>query len=432
MGAIVRRGTRHAPRFFAQYRDADGVRRTKLLRGATTVEHARGLLAAIELNVTQGRAGVEVPTEEQLQRASITVRKLGEKFLDEKTGYSNPKVKDMVRYRREAVWKLSSRINPRLGSRAVASLTVADLERFRDELLAARSAAKPRRKRTDKAPRDGAVPKSIVEPPNTLAPASVTRTLALLSKMFAWGRKQGLIDCESPTRGCVRPSSMSSLDYLERDEVARLLAKAEEIASAAPATYEERMRWPMVVAAIFGGMRKGELFGLTWSDVHLDASRIDVRRSYRLAPKSGKARHLPMHPELVRVLRLWKQVCPETKDRVVFPVDEGRGPRMGNERDMVGITSLLRSAGCHVPEHPWHGMRHTMASHYMMAGGNILELQKLLGHSTLAMTMVYAHLSPDHLAAGVARMTFAVPTPEGVSDFGEERRKRAASDGAEG
>ncbi len=44
-----------------------------------------------------------------------------------------------------------------------------------------------------------------------------------------------------------------------------------------------------------------------------------------------------------------------------------------------------------------HVLRHTFASHFVINGGNILTLQKILGHSSLAMTMRYAHLSPDHL-----------------------------------
>lgn len=44
-----------------------------------------------------------------------------------------------------------------------------------------------------------------------------------------------------------------------------------------------------------------------------------------------------------------------------------------------------------------HALRHTFASHFMMAGGNILTLQKILGHQSLTMTMRYAHLAPEHL-----------------------------------
>lgn len=44
-----------------------------------------------------------------------------------------------------------------------------------------------------------------------------------------------------------------------------------------------------------------------------------------------------------------------------------------------------------------HVLRHTFTSHFMMNGGNILVLQKILGHTDIKMTMRYAHFSPDHL-----------------------------------
>jgi hypothetical protein len=76
----------------------------------------------------------------------------------------------------------------------------------------------------------------------------------------------------------------------------------------------------------------------------------------------------------------------------------------------------------------WHGLRHSFASHFMMSGGNILTLQKLLGHSDIKMTLIYSHLAPDHLAAEVARKSF--PTaPATVTSMEEARRKRATTDG---
>jgi site-specific recombinase XerD len=67
-------------------------------------------------------------------------------------------------------------------------------------------------------------------------------------------------------------------------------------------------------------------------------------------------------------------------------------------------------------------LRHTFASHFIMAGGNILTLQKLLGHADLTMTMIYAHLAPDFMSAGIARMSF--PTARAtVADMGEARRR---------
>ena len=48
-----------------------------------------------------------------------------------------------------------------------------------------------------------------------------------------------------------------------------------------------------------------------------------------------------------------------------------------------------------------HALRHSFASHFMMNGGNILSLQKILGHSSIVMTMRYAHLAPDHLKEAI-------------------------------
>lgn len=48
-----------------------------------------------------------------------------------------------------------------------------------------------------------------------------------------------------------------------------------------------------------------------------------------------------------------------------------------------------------------HVLRHTFASHFMMNGGNILALQRILGHSSILQTMVYAHFAPDYLEDAV-------------------------------
>jgi hypothetical protein len=61
----------------------------------------------------------------------------------------------------------------------------------------------------------------------------------------------------------------------------------------------------------------------------------------------------------------------------------------------------------------FHTLRHTFASWAVMRGVSLKELQELLGHSTLAMTMRYAHLAPEHLRAAVGRLeglTSAQPT----------------------
>ena len=79
--------------------------------------------------------------------------------------------------------------------------------------------------------------------------------------------------------------------------------------------------------------------------------------------------------------------------------------------------SAFRSAygrtGFETPQQLTHILRHTFASHYMMAGGDILSLQRILGHGDIRMTMKYSHLSPDFLVTAltlnpIAQMGYVV------------------------
>jgi hypothetical protein len=97
---------------------------------------------------------------------------------------------------------------------------------------------------------------------------------------------------------------------------------------------------------------------------------------------------------------------------LLFPATPVHGlyARMGTADDMLDLQGLLKAAGCHVPQRPWHALRHTFASHYGMSGGNILALSKTLGHSKLATTRIYAQLAPDFMAAEIAWLSFAAPS----------------------
>ena len=53
-----------------------------------------------------------------------------------------------------------------------------------------------------------------------------------------------------------------------------------------------------------------------------------------------------------------------------------------------------------------HTLRHTFASHLVISGVDLPTVKKLMGHSDIQTTMVYAHLAPDHLADAVDKLTF--------------------------
>ena len=65
---------------------------------------------------------------------------------------------------------------------------------------------------------------------------------------------------------------------------------------------------------------------------------------------------------------------------------------------MLTFSRVLATTSIKLPTgQATHVLRHTFASHFVMRGGNILVLQMILGHTSLAMTMRYAHLAPEHL-----------------------------------
>lgn len=144
--------------------------------------------------------------------------------------------------------------------------------------------------------------------------------------------------------------------------------------------------------ALLTGMRRGELAGLKWDCVDLERRQITVKRSYcfkanmlRSETKSKRIRRIPINGVLHELL---SNLQASTSSDMVFPnVDFNHIARY--------IKKDAKNAG--VKPIRFHDLRHSFASIFMMAGGSIYELQKILGHSSIRMTERYSHLAPDHL-----------------------------------
>jgi integrase len=352
--------------WYVRYIDSDG-RRKQRASHQPTKALARRLLVDIEARVARGQCGLPAAAPPPRE---LSVAQLCELYV---SGYSRPRIKDLGRYRSEQRSALR-RILPQLGERLCSAVAASDVRRLRDRLA------------------------------ETYKPNTVMSTLRPLSTAYSWARREGLISCPNPCLGVERPARESLLEFLGRDDLRRLLAAAEERAR----TRQRHADWLLfgaIATTVRTGLRKGELLGLRWQDLDLQTRRLDVARSYRTTPKSGHCRHLRIPSQLCPLLQTWRELCPKTPEGLVFPVAGRGGPRLGRKVDMLGLPELLAELGISTLRRPWHALRHTFASHFVMAGGNILTLQKILGHADIKMTLLYAHLAPDFLGEEMDRLS---------------------------
>lgn len=234
-----------------------------------------------------------------------------------------------------------------------------------------------------------------------LAPHTVANHLTLLISMLnaavdlAWLRKVPKIK---------KPKVPVAEDYRylkTTDEIERFLSATEP---------EDEPVRVMYRLAVYTGMRAGELAGLQWRDVDFARRIITVRRSYdRQTTKSGRIRRVPILNPILPVLKAWKLRHPGTwlftnqRGSVFQPSSRVFQEVLHRVLDRAGFVSPLIAGKRH-----WyvtfHDLRHTFASNWVMNGGDIFKLQKILGHQSIEMTMRYAHLSPHAFADDYGRL----------------------------
>src|SRR5437667_6486477 len=213
----------------------------------------------------------------------------------------------------------------------------------------------------------------------TSRPATINRDLSTLRRMFSLAVEWGLLE-ESPMQGIkfLRENNARTR-YLSLEECQRLIAScmAPHIRA-------------MVSVALHSGMRLGEILNLRWYDLDFSSGFILVRDS-----KNGESRHVPMDATLFALFRAYPH-RPSTD--LVFS-----SPAGGHIVDVrTGFLNSCKRAGL-IDLH-FHDLRHTFASQFVMAGGNLFILKSVLGHKSLAMTTRYSHLSPTYKIKAIDRM----------------------------
>ena len=254
-----------------------------------------------------------------------------------------------------------------------------------------------------------------------IAPATLNREVAALRTVLSKATDWGYLEQPPLPRGKVKPlrsDATSKVRFLSSDEEKRLREALnnredrlrEERASGndwrknrdyriLPTlwdfTFADHLK-PMVILALNTGLRRGELFSLTWANVNLQNKMLTVEGR---TAKSGKTRHVPLNPEALKVLTRWR--TQSSSEDLVFCGKQGK--RFSNVQ--TSWENLLQQAA--ITNFRWHDMRHDFASKLVMRGVDLNTVRELLGHADIKMTLRYAHLAPEHKAEAVARLVGA-------------------------
>jgi integrase len=237
---------------------------------------------------------------------------------------------------------------------------------------------------------------------NGLMPKTVNNILTLLKQIFNFAVTADYI-LKSPLKNVNQlQEPQRSYDYLHKQEINMLLR-----------SNQFETIFPIISLAVNTGMRLGEILGLCWDCVSFETNQVLVKRTLcrkvlSETTKTKRIRQIPMNSAVKALLAdLFKK---QKNCKFVLTRNNGEPLSTMHFSDRIFKDALERAQ---IKRIRFHDLRHTYASQFMMNGGNLYDLQKILGHSTSEQTAMYAHLSPDHLANAVKIVNFELePTQD--------------------
>jgi integrase len=279
-----------------------------------------------------------------------TFKELAERYLAEKTVHKAPRTQITDRM----IFKLH--LIPFFGDRLIGEIAAKDINEYKAKRF------------SEKVVSD-----------------TVNRELAVLKACFNVAvREYEWLEQSPGLRVRKEKAGKGRVRYLTKDELKALYGQLPE--------------WlkPMFDLARFTGIRQGNLLNLEWKDVDLFRKTITLQET-----KNGDRHGVPINETLFEVMvGLFKRRnISETK---VFT-------RNGKPVAVSTLGNVFRGS-CKtvgIVNFRWHDLRHQFASELVQRGVNIYEVQKLLCHRNITMTMKYAHLAPENLRNAVNVLTRA-------------------------
>jgi integrase len=241
----------------------------------------------------------------------------------------------------------------------------------------------------------------------TLAPKTVRNHLNTMHSVFEIGQRLGWC-ATNPVKLADRPvikSTETRIKFLDQPELERLLATPY------PDDAFGRLEPTLYLTAAMTGLRQGELLGLRWRDVDLQARKVRVVSPYVRGefgdPKSeGSGRSVPLAQRVAEALaELRERSAYASEGELVFA-----HPESGNPLDRSKLVRRFKAATERAEVRPitFHELRHTFGTRMAGAGVPLRTLQHWMGHADAKTTQVYAHCQPSSAEAEAIDAAFAI------------------------
>ncbi len=209
----------------------------------------------------------------------------------------------------------------------------------------------------------------------SLAPNSIAAYVRTLKSFFSW--------CDANEKAHITLKAYKAPETVKEtytDKELKALLKKPNIRAC---SFTEYRNWVIINLLLNSGCRAGTIRTFLIKDVNLDNQTITYRHT-----KSGKIQIVPLCSTMLPIMREYLRVRGGEDSEVLFPNDYGK-PLTENALRLA-IERYNNSRG--VAKTSIHLFRHTFAERFLKNGGNALYLQKILGHSTLAMTKHYCNI----------------------------------------
>lgn len=245
-------------------------------------------------------------------------------------------------------------------------------------------------------------------------PKTVNRQVALLKAALSRAKKWGFISVHPLADFEMAKSSDTSRSrYLTKEEYQRLLRAVDDYEKQLIEARERGNQWrkergytlkpdlrkqtfasdlkPKILLTLASGMRQCELRRIH-RQKHIDFAQQGLNLTKEVT-KTKKPRFIPLDDQTWRMLLDWLMQTKETigENGLVFPGKDGKKAFDNMHKSWKKLLEMAK-----IENFTWHDMRHDYASQLVMAGVDLNTVRELLGHADIKMTLVYAHLAPEH------------------------------------